>query len=123
MGLKWHGKKVQKAMRQDMEKRLAVAAITWVNYTQQKLNEKVNRDGKTPSRSGEPYPAMVTSHLRRSIDWERGRKLSVRVGTNVVYGKYLQFKSPSKGGRPWMTTANREMQGKIRQILSRKFRG
>lgn len=121
MALKWDGKRVLNNINMTMRQRLDSAAIAWVNYTQQKLNEKTNRDGKTPSK-GKTYPAMVTSHLRRSIDWERGSGLSVRVGTNVEYGKHLQFKPVKRGGRPWMTLANRETRQAIQRILGRPFR-
>jgi len=122
MALKWDGKKAVKYIDLTMQQRLDAAAMTWVKYTQRKLNEKVNSDGKTPSKKGDKYPAYTDGHLRDSIDWERGKGLSVRVGTTVEYGKFLQFKKPVDGGRPWMSTANREMRSKINQIIGRKIR-
>ena len=121
MGLKWHGKKVQMNMKDQMNKRLAAAAITWVNHVKGKMNEKTNRDGKTPSAPGQ-YPSMVTSNLRGKIEWEAMRqRLAVRVGTNVEYGKFLELGTRKMRKRPWMTLANRETRATIKRILSKRI--
>ena len=54
----------------------------------------------TASAPGE-YPAVATARLRDSIQ-RKVVKDEVQVGTAVEYGLYLEKKSPSKGGRPWL---------------------
>jgi len=121
MGLKWDPEQNIKKLKLGMKQRLNMAAITWVNYATRQLNQKVNRDGKTPSKPGE-YPAMVTSHLRRSIAWESvSGRLAVRVGTNVRYGKFLELKR-GQGKRPWMKLTNTAVKPKLRQIIGRPFK-
>lgn len=122
MALKWHGNKVQKSMRRNMQHRLDAAALIWVRHATRQLNMKTNRDGKTPSMPGE-YPAMVTSHLRRNINWERiAGRLAVRVGTNVEYGKFLEVGTRKIAKRPWMTLTNRQTKTQIKNTIGRPMR-
>jgi len=123
MALKWHGEKVKRDINQAMKQRLDMVGITITKYARERLNQKVNRDGKTPSKPGDSYPAMRTSHLRGSIDYEPEKGLAIRWGTNVIYGRFLQFKNPSSGGRPWMSAANRETKAQVIKILGQKFSG
>ena len=55
----------------------------------------------TASAPGE-YPAVATGNLRERIERKVVNTSEVQVGTAVEYGLYLEKKSPSKGGRPWL---------------------
>lgn len=119
MGLRWHGDKVKKTIDKGMRKRLQTAALLWVRYVTQQLNRRLNRDGNSPSTPG-GFPAMVSSHLRGRITWEEIQD-GVKVGTNVIYGKFLELGTRKMRKRPWMTLANRALKSKIKRILSRPF--
>ena len=122
MAMKWHGEKVQRKISGTMQDRLDACAMLWDGYAKQRLNQQVNRGGGNPSAPG-GYPAMVTSHLRRNVMWERlSGKLAVRVGTNVKYGKYLELGTRRMAKRPWMTLTNRQTKDRMRRILGRKMR-
>ena len=125
MTFKWDPDKNIPKLKTGLNRRIAMVAISWVNHAKRKLNEKLNRSGKTPSAQGE-YPAMVTSNLRGKVEYELiPHKMEARVGTNVLYGKFLEL-GFRKGGklvkRPWMKLTNQGMIGTARQILGRKFK-
>ena len=122
MPLKWDPDKNLPKMKAEMNRRLDTAAISWVNYAKRKLNERLNRDGKTPSPEG-GYPAMATSNLRGKIEYDlRTQKMEARVGTNVLYGKFLELGTETMGKRPWMTLTNRAMRSTINRILGRRMK-
>ena len=56
-----------------------------------------------PSRPGE-YPKMFTGQLRRNVQCELDRaSFTARVGTNVVYGKWLELGTRRMARRPWLS--------------------
>lgn len=75
--------------------------------------------GAVRSKPGEP-PRKQTGRLRASVAYEVDEAtLSARVGTNVVYGKYLEL--GTKRGiapRPWLRRALAESQAKIMGFLN-----
>lgn len=74
------------------------------------------------SKPGEP-PRVQTGRLRASITHEIHPTLPVgRVGTNVKYGKFLEFGTRRMAPRPWLRVALALAQDKIKQIMSRKVR-
>jgi phage gpG-like protein len=75
--------------------------------------------GAFPSSPGEP-PRKQTGHLRRSITHEVDRSnLVARIGTNVVYGRYLELGCRNLLPRPWLRRAFAESAPVVRRILSR----
>lgn len=125
----WYGPQVQQRVRGDVGRRLDMAGRALRDFARVKVGRtqpvriaqtaKRSRTGLDPSEPGE-YPKKVTAHLRRNIQSQFDRmKLEARVGTNVLYGKYLEL--GTKRGlrrRPWLSRALREAQGIIRSILS-----
>jgi len=79
-----------------------------------------SRKGLDPSRPGEP-PKKVTGMFRMSIKKEFDRPtLTVRVGTNLAYGRYLELGTRSRGKgkgllkRPWLRPTLVNHQAEIR---------
>jgi HK97 gp10 family phage protein len=72
--------------------------------------------GAFPSKPGQP-PRKQTGALRRSITHEviDGQ---ARVGTNIPYGKMLEFGTSKMRPRPWLRRALREMQSQVNKILT-----
>ena len=66
------------------------------------------------------YPMSDTGTLASSIQFElpaRSAKPQGRVGTNLMYGRYLEFKLPYQGGRPWLSRAfNEAVRGGNRRL-------
>jgi hypothetical protein len=71
------------------------------------------------------YPATDTGRLASSIQFEppTNKKKPVGiVGTNLNYGRYLEFKSPAGGGRPWLMRAFNEGVERGEDLLQRIFK-
>ena len=73
------------------------------------------------SQSPSNHPQVRTGRLRASITHETN-KLETVVGTNVVYGKYLEFDTSRMPTYPWLFPAVEISKSKSKQILGdRKF--
>jgi phage gpG-like protein len=71
------------------------------------------------------YPASDTGRLASSIQFEpptsKSKPVGV-VGTNLAYGALLEFKSPARGGRPWLLRAFNEATENGERLLQRIFK-
>lgn len=114
--LRYFGDEIIKNVRKEMCDRLNRVGLLWVGHAQLKLNEKLNRDNKTPGPH-EGYPAQVTSKLKQDVDFipcTASSKLQVIVGTNLVYGRILEEKN-----HPWMSLTTRDTISRIKSLLGR----
>ena len=71
------------------------------------------------------YPMSDTGRLASNIEFEppTNKKKPVGiVGTNVMYGKHLEFKPPRRGGRPWLSRAFNESVAGADTLLARIFK-
>lgn len=81
------------------------------------------RGGHGGSPPGE-YPGMRTGQLRRNVQQETDRKgLVARVGTNVVYGKWLELGTRKMAARPWLSRGMIESRPEVERILSAEIPG
>ena len=74
----------------------------------------------THSAPGNP-PYKQQGHLRRSIAWEivnRGEAITARVGTNLLYGRYLELGTRRMKARPFLRRALAQHQAAIRRIVA-----
>lgn len=120
-------KKIEEAAK---KKALAIANVIRTRILVGMSGSRTGRQYRVPgtrrfytaSAPGE-YPAVRTGYLRRSIRTAVRQDLYgvyAVVGTSVVYGKWLEEKSPSDGGRPWLSRAYAEALPEIRRILGAK---
>jgi len=80
--------------------------------------QKVEKVGSYKSAPGE-IPRVQTGRLRRSITHEMHETLPIgRVGTNVVYGKSLEFGTNRMAPRPWLRPALHKVRGLAASIFS-----
>jgi phage gpG-like protein len=85
----WYGSELAEAMRQDMIRRLYLAAS--IVLAQCKVNIAISARAQGPSKEGE-YPHADTGLLRNSLFLEVDEKnLTAMVGTNLIYGLYLEY--------------------------------
>lgn len=75
--------------------------------------------GSNPSAPGEP-PHKQKDHLRRSITWELVGK-TARIGTNLLYGRWLELGTKNMLARPWLRRALAETKTQVLAILSKPF--
>ncbi len=76
--------------------------------------------GAFPSMPGEP-PHKQTGWLRSSVTWEVihwGWGYVARVGTNVLYGKFLQIGTRHMRPRPWLDVALSKSTVQIKAIMN-----
>ncbi len=86
--------------------------------------ETVTIGGKTHTRSapGEP-PKTDTGRLVSNIfSILDADKQGVTIGTDILYGKILEFGSSKMGARPWLQPAFDRMKPKIRERFNRQFK-
>jgi phage gpG-like protein len=78
--------------------------------------------GANPSTPGNP-PAKQTGRLRASVTYEVDETRMVgRVGTNVLYGLFLELGTSRMAARPWLRRALAESEDKIRTMARTLFR-
>ena len=82
-----------------------------------RIGALVERQAKiNVSKSPPGHPQVQTGRLRASIIHE-AVKDSVAIGTNVVYGKYLEFGTIRHNPYPWLFPAVEQSRGRIIDIL------
>lgn len=131
MGVKkeWHGPEQKAAIEAEMIRRLVACALLLQGHAKRLVSTAGTGTGRgkggrfqrtygaNPSAPGEP-PRKQTGRLRASITWERmGR--SVRVGTNLLYGLWLELGTARMAARPWLRRSLAECADRIRAILSK----
>ena len=119
MGLElrhWKGEEAKKLIKLTAAQRLEAAAILLKNEAKQLISEP----SPPPSAPGEP-PGKDTGRLRASVSHEVDRgKMVARVGTNVVYGKFLELGTRKMAARPWLRKAFNENYAKLMKIIRGK---
>jgi hypothetical protein len=108
-----------------MKRRLSVASILVHNHAKELISEDgtgVDENGRLiynadPSSPGEP-PHVQRGRLRASVAWEIAG-LIARVGTNVVYGRFLELGTSLMAARPWLRRSLLELRSRIQTLLSR----
>lgn len=122
--LNWHGDEVRRKIRREMERRIAAASIVVLNHARTLISisgtggapGSKRSYGSNPSAPGEP-PHKQFGHLRRSVAREVVGLVG-RVGTNLRYGRYLEFGTKKMAARPWLRRALAEKRDAIRRLLT-----
>lgn len=129
----WHGPNRKRDIRDEMKKRLQACAIHVSGFskrlisTQGTINTNApTRDskgrfqrkyGSNPSQPGDP-PHKQTGRLRASVTWEFVGTIA-RVGTNVLYGRWLELGTKKMAARPWLRRSLDACQAFIKARLSK----
>jgi len=120
MPMKWYGDQVAAKIRSHVAIRIEYAARTLRDRARTALGQART---PPPSAPGE-FPHLVTGHLRRNVQMEMNRAaLIARVGTNVLYGRYLEFGTWKMLARPWLSRVFREGAPEVRRILESRVPG
>ena len=125
--LKWYGEKVKKEIYMNISARIKIAGEIVEKEAKQSM--PINFETKLPdgdiarSAPGEP-PYRQTDELYKSIFSEMSRSgLSVKVGTPVKYGKYLEFGTLKMKWRPWLVPALAKSMSKIKTLFAIPIKG
>lgn len=131
----WHGPKRKQELEAELTRRLEAAARVVANEAKQSVSVAgtgQSRDTKTgkfrrkyganPSAPGEP-PHKQTGRLRAAITQEITRsvfgKLIARVGTNLLYGRWLELGTSKMAARPWLRRALNAKAAVVKAILGK----
>lgn len=71
------------------------------------------------------YPMTDTGGLAASVQFDlptSEAKPIGKVGTRLLYGKFLELKPSSRGGRPWLSRAFREASANAKDMLRKIMR-
>lgn len=77
----------------------------------------------TASAPGEP-PAVRTGNLRKSIKTEiasEGRVIKGRVGTDLDYGRKLEYGTRHMAPRPWLERSFKEAEEDVKDVLGGRW--
>jgi HK97 gp10 family phage protein len=116
--------KVQAAIEREMRQRIKECCVL-VKY--KGVTKRVRKGkliyGANPSKPGEP-PHKQKGRLHGSVAFTVDGLIG-RVGTNVLYGKFLELGTRRMAARPWLRRALKEKESEIKTILSTpiRFRG
>jgi len=120
MAMRWHGEEFKRQTAEQLGKNLEAAAIHLKGEIKESLRIG-NIDGSSPSSAGEP-PRRVTGRLSGSIAHEVDRKRLIgRVGTNVLYGKFLELGTRKMAARPFIRPGLEKARHMIGRILAGKW--
>ncbi len=135
--VRWNGDALKRQIHAELGRRLDACAIVVENHakvlisvdgTARVATVKVDSKGRkrkgtklvygaNPSKPGEP-PHVQTGRLRASVAHERVG-LVARVGTSLLYGRWLELGTVHMAARPWLRRALFECSAQIRAILGR----
>jgi hypothetical protein len=115
--LKWHGEEFLRKTKEEQLRRLKRATIFLNTEVKRALGEDKS---PPPSEPGE-IPHLEKGELRRSITWEVDEAAMIgRVGTNKIYGKYLELGTKRMAKRPFLRPTLVRCQAKIANLLTGK---
>ena len=113
--LKWHGDEFFKKLKAAEAKNLERAAIHLKNEIKKNIS-----DAPPASQPGE-MPHREDGELRRSIAHEvDANKMIARVGTNKVYGRYLELGTNEMLARPFLRPTLAKNRKAIKKLMTKK---
>ena len=113
MAYVWYGEQAKAHVRSRVSLRVEAAGRVFRDL----IRGAMGIPGPAPSAAGE-YPHKQLGHLRRNIQMQFDRAtLTARVGTNVLYGKYLETGTRHMAARPWLSNAIRDFSSNVRAVL------
>ena len=133
MPMKWKGAEAMRLIRMSAAQRLSGAGMFIRGEARKNISESQStvlrhhapaegekkgasyRVGLDPSAPGE-FPKKVSGFLRRGVAYEVDTdRLEARIGTNVPYGKHLEFGTANMEARPWLLKTILENVGTLKQ--------
>jgi len=125
--LKWYGEHVKRQIIMDVESKLKMSGevIKETAKSSMPINFNTFVEGEDIARStaGNP-PYRQTDKLYKSIETEMlPKRLAVKIGTNVKYGKYLELGTKKMRWRPWLVPALARSIPKIKAIFAKPITG
>ena len=107
----------------DAKNEAIAAALTEIGMVAERfVKQEITRP--KPHADGSSRPSVVTGELRRSIDFEvDAADESVSVGTNVEYGKFVEFGTSRSKDYPFLRPAVVDNMDKYQEIARKHLEG
>lgn len=85
---------------------------------------RTRSDGSRASAPGE-FPMSDTGRLASNVDMilATPAKMQAKVGTNIIYGAYLEFGTSRMAARPWLERSFRKAAEGVAKELKAKLEG
>lgn len=119
--LNWDGDNFLDKFHKEQVKNLTRAAIYLTNEIKKEISVAIVKEGKVVterSAEGEP-PRKQYGELRRSITWViDADKLVAYVGTNKIYGKYLELGTSLMAKRPFLRATLIKRMNTLKKIMA-----
>lgn len=119
--VEWFGDTWLDKFAAEQAKNLERAAYYLENEIKKELGVSVDRkDGQVVTRSDpEEYPRLEEGELRRSITHVIDKdKLVAKVGTNKIYGKYLELGTSQMMKRPFLRVTMMRKINTLKKIMA-----
>jgi HK97 gp10 family phage protein len=115
---KWHGDEFKNKFERHAEQNITKAVIFLTNEVKKEINKAKSPPASSP---GEP-PHRLKGLLLRSIAWEVDAPNNTgRVGTNLIYGKYLELGTTTMAARPFLHTTLAKNKAQVTKYLTAKM--
>ena len=113
-----HKREVIEAKDRAIETALTEIGLLAERFTKQEISRpKGHADGTV-------RPSVITGELRRSIDYEvDAADESVYVGTNIEYGKYVEFGTSRSGEYPFLRPAVTQNMDAYKAVAQKHLEG
>lgn len=117
-GLNNAGVHLQAAIKRNFGTQGEYGARKLVNYA---TGKRGGKRGRNVYRAAPPgaFPGIRTGRLRQSIGIDRATRtrLVVAIGTNLLYGRHLEYGTRNMPARPWLRRTFAEERNKMIDIL------
>jgi len=91
-------------------------------YTWRSVNGQwVKRDSPHTASAPGDYPAIDTGHLAKNIETDV-EDYKARIGTNVPYGKELEFGTSKVEARPWLKRGMDDFKDEFINIMAKEIK-
>src|SRR5262245_4431712 len=116
--LTWNGARVEREIKADLNGRLALCG----ELVASTIRRRLSTPGPAASAPGE-HPHAQSGRLRGSVSYSTDpASLTLRVGTNVEYGGFLEHGTSRMAARPFLLRTVFELRPQLRRIMSKPRR-
>jgi HK97 gp10 family phage protein len=119
--LTYHGDAILAGLEQVLNKRLHKVGVLVSGEIRRNIGDSTRANG--PSGPG-GFPHADTGTLRKSISFVVDRQAhEVRIGTPVIYGRFLEDGTGHMEPRPFLRRTVRDLESRIIRILKPRIKG
>jgi len=119
VSFEWNGDAIGEAVRGAVNAAVTTAAASFADTAARSL--PVDRGFGVRSKPGDP-PNNQTGNLRNSIGFTKATDQKAWFGTNVMYGRHLEFGTVRMAARPWIRPAAANGVGRAFGQFERMFK-